>query len=319
MQTEQPLLSVLIPTFNAERYLKETLETILQQSLKEIEILVIDGGSTDRTRAIAEMFGCRVIALASDYGYGDAFSQGVHACKGKYIVQCCSSDGFVDVDWFKDATNYLENNSEVSLVWGYPKTVNENGEMIQVSYSKWFDGFKIPDKHRFIYFWLWYGMNLPEGNLVIHRTVLVECFPDNASLALPESKRSIDPWLSFLNNFHEKGFIPGFIPSIANYGRLHSGSITINESLSSHAYTRVQEYTKRRKELRTRVLRSAKLYKFRNPQGELLAYKFSRTLYFLDLFVWRRRFSKIGVRPTLLKRVLRKLRIHNYCKQSAIQ
>jgi len=314
MQPNPPILSVIIPTFNAELYLKETLETILQQSLKGIEIMVIDGGSTDSTRDIASKLGCTVIALESDYGYGDAFSQGIQSCRGKYVIQCCSSDGFVDVDWFRDTTNYLESNSEVSLAWGYPKTVNENGELIQVSYLKWFEGFKVPDKHKFIYFWLWYGMNLPEGNLVVHRNVLLECFPSNASLALPESERRIDPWLTFLNNFHEKGFIPGFIPSIANYGRLHSGSITINESLSNHTYIREQEYTKRRKDLRTRILLKPALYKFRNPKGDLLTYKFSRVLYFFSLVEWSRRFSQIDIRPTLLKRTLRKIRSLGYCK-----
>jgi glycosyltransferase involved in cell wall biosynthesis len=314
MQPSQPLLSVVIPTFNAGLYLNETLESIFKQSLKEIEILVIDGGSTDATRDIASKLGCRVIALESDHGYGDAFSQGIEACRGKYVIQCCSSDGFVDVNWFRDSTNYLESNSEVSLVWGYPKTVDENGELIQVSYSKWFEGFKVPDKHEFIYFWLWYGMNLPEGNLVVHRNVLQKCFPSNSSLALPESERRIDPWLTFLNNFHEKGFIPGFIPSVANYGRLHSGSITINESLSSHTYIREQEYTKRRKELRRKILLSPALYKFINPKGDKLTYKFSRIMYLNSLMVWRHRFSQLDVRPTLLKRAFWKIKMLGYRK-----
>ncbi len=314
MQLSQPILSVVIPTFNAELYIKETLESIFQQSLKGIEILVIDGGSTDATKDIARNFGCRVIALESDYGYGDAFSQGIEACRGKYVIQCCSSDGFEDINWFRDTTNYLESNPEVSLAWGYPKTVNENGELIQVSYSKWFEDFKVPDKHEFIYFWLWYGMNLPEGNLVVHRNVLQECFPSNASLALPESERRIDPWLTFLNNFHEKGFIPGFIPSIANYGRLHSGSITINERLNSHTYIREREYTRRRKELRTRILLAPAEYKFINPKGDQLTYKFSRRMYLTSLVVWRHRLSQIDVRPTLLKRTLRKINVLGYRK-----
>jgi glycosyltransferase involved in cell wall biosynthesis len=61
MQLNNPLLSVIVPTFNAEKYLLSTLNSIQKQSLRSLEILVIDGGSKDHTADIAIQAGCTVI------------------------------------------------------------------------------------------------------------------------------------------------------------------------------------------------------------------------------------------------------------------
>ena len=54
-------VSVIIPAYNAERYVKEALESVMAQSLTEIEILAVDDGSTDRT---GEILGFRIASLS---------------------------------------------------------------------------------------------------------------------------------------------------------------------------------------------------------------------------------------------------------------
>ena len=52
-----PLVSVIIPCYNASRFLKETIESVMAQSVRVHEVIVVDDGSTDNSAAIAECFG----------------------------------------------------------------------------------------------------------------------------------------------------------------------------------------------------------------------------------------------------------------------
>ena len=49
---EEPIVSVIIPVYNAEKFLKQCLNSVISQTLKEIEIICVDDGSTDNTNAI---------------------------------------------------------------------------------------------------------------------------------------------------------------------------------------------------------------------------------------------------------------------------
>ncbi len=54
--TNGPLVSVLMPVYNAERYVAQAVESILDQSLNDFEFLIVDDGSTDGSRAILERY-----------------------------------------------------------------------------------------------------------------------------------------------------------------------------------------------------------------------------------------------------------------------
>ena len=60
MSADAPLISCIVPTYNAERYLAETLESILAQTYRPIDVIVADDGSADGTPSIAENFGPEV-------------------------------------------------------------------------------------------------------------------------------------------------------------------------------------------------------------------------------------------------------------------
>jgi glycosyltransferase involved in cell wall biosynthesis len=59
----QPLVSILIPSFNAERWIKQTLESAIGQDYSRIEVVVFDDGSTDRTLEILKTFDSRVLRV----------------------------------------------------------------------------------------------------------------------------------------------------------------------------------------------------------------------------------------------------------------
>ena len=56
MKKSNPLVSILIPLYNAEEYLSDTLESIIEQTYKNIEIIIVDDASTDNTQEIVKKF-----------------------------------------------------------------------------------------------------------------------------------------------------------------------------------------------------------------------------------------------------------------------
>lgn len=93
-----PKISVIIPVYNEEKYLSDCLDSIINQSLKDIEIICVDDGSTDRSAAILNRYknnDFRVIVLAQcNQGAGVARNYGLSVAKGEYVAFLDSDDKF---------------------------------------------------------------------------------------------------------------------------------------------------------------------------------------------------------------------------------
>lgn len=92
------LISVIVPVYNAEDFIVPCIENILRQSYKNIEIIVVDDGSTDRTSAIAKQFPVLLIEQENK-GVSAARNTGMDAAKGEFIH-------FMDVDDLINNTFY---------------------------------------------------------------------------------------------------------------------------------------------------------------------------------------------------------------------
>ncbi len=81
-----PKVSIIIPSFNCERYIAETINSVLQQSFKNIELIVVDDGSTDRTREIVSSFGSPVqLITQANTGRCTARNRGIREARGEFI------------------------------------------------------------------------------------------------------------------------------------------------------------------------------------------------------------------------------------------
>jgi glycosyltransferase involved in cell wall biosynthesis len=91
-ETAGPLISCIVPVFNGERFLKEALDNIFEQSYRPLEVVVVDDGSTDGTKAVANSFGDKVRYLwQSNAGPWVARNFGISAAKGEFLA-------FLDAD-----------------------------------------------------------------------------------------------------------------------------------------------------------------------------------------------------------------------------
>ncbi|TFI53612.1 glycosyltransferase [Mastigocladus laminosus UU774] len=108
MQMSLKLVSVIIPCFNAERWLKEAIDSCLQQTYPNIEILVIDDGSTDNSLEIIKTYGNKVIWKSLPHQGGNHVrNYGFHLSKGEYI-QYLDADDYILPKKISRQVNFLE-------------------------------------------------------------------------------------------------------------------------------------------------------------------------------------------------------------------
>lgn len=125
-------VSIIVPSYNVEKYIEKCLTTLINQTLKEIEIIVVNDGSTDNTKKEIEKFiqkhPEKIIYLEKENGgLSDARNFGIPYAKGEYI-------GFVDSD------DYIEDNMYEEM---YKKAKEENSDMVECDFI-----WEYPDKQK---------------------------------------------------------------------------------------------------------------------------------------------------------------------------
>jgi glycosyltransferase involved in cell wall biosynthesis len=89
----QPLVSIIIPTYNSEKYIREALESALNQTYRNIEIIVVDDGSTDNTKEVLKHYLDRIQYIyKKNAGPASARNVGIKHAKGEYIAFLDSDD-----------------------------------------------------------------------------------------------------------------------------------------------------------------------------------------------------------------------------------
>jgi glycosyltransferase involved in cell wall biosynthesis len=117
--SDKPLVSTIIPAYNAEKYLAEAIESVLAQTYQPIELIVVDNGSTDGTHEIVQGFGVgiRYIYLVKA-GLSAALNRGIIMAQGDYVA-------FLDADdlWSEEKTEWqmavLQDDPGLGMVFGY--------------------------------------------------------------------------------------------------------------------------------------------------------------------------------------------------------
>ncbi len=265
------LISVITPSLNHGRFLRDTIASIRDQDYDAVEHIVVDGGSTDNTQEILES--CPWIRWVSqpERNIIDAYRTAIDMCSGDYVIQCCISDGFLDRDWFSTCASVLDARPDVSMVWGLPRYMSEDGELGRISYAEFLER-EAPQREAFLPFWLASAFVLPEGNYCLRRTVLDACFPVYSEDVLD----GINPHLPFNYTFHAEGYLAQFVPVIANYGRTHGDQRgQKNRTLEAQALARYRASVAR---LRRDVLTGKRRHVFRDGQSNELGTLTSREL-----------------------------------------
>ncbi|MBD2699759.1 glycosyltransferase [Spirosoma sp. BT702] len=134
-QNNVPLVSVVMPVYNGERYLTEAIESILTQQYSNFELLILDNGSTDSTPDLLARFArvdsrIRLLHEPKPFGYGGEVASNVAArqAKGAFIAKL-DADDVAMPDRLIKQVNYLISNPDVFLVGSQLILIDETGQV----------------------------------------------------------------------------------------------------------------------------------------------------------------------------------------------
>lgn len=181
----KPLVSVVIPCYNASKTLAATLESVLAQSYRPIEVIVVDDGSSDESVEIARSFAPTVQVIAKkNGGPASARNEGIRRCKGEYIA-------FADADdlWMPEK---LTVQVPVAAAFGAPAMVfsavkrnRDDGETHLKAVP--------PDRLPITYASLWRGNIITTSTVLAHASVFDGCVFDEAPSI--QGAEDFDLWL----------------------------------------------------------------------------------------------------------------------------
>jgi glycosyltransferase involved in cell wall biosynthesis len=130
-----PLVSIVTPSYNQGRFLRRTIESVLQQSYPHIEYRVVDGGSTDESVEILKSYGNRFSWVSErDRGQADAINKGFRDARGE-VRAYLNSDDVLLPHAVETAVAHFQANSACDLLYGRANYINEVDEIVGQYYT----------------------------------------------------------------------------------------------------------------------------------------------------------------------------------------
>ena len=125
-----PKVSVIIPTYNRQGFISDTIKSVLAQTYRDFEIVVVDDGSTDNTKKELEQFGSRIkVVEQPNSERAVSRNNGVGNSSGEYIAFLDSDDLWTQ-DKLENQVSLMDSNPEVVLTYGQCLRINGHGEKV---------------------------------------------------------------------------------------------------------------------------------------------------------------------------------------------
>ncbi|MGP8321877.1 MAG: glycosyltransferase [Methanosarcinaceae archaeon] len=191
-QERYPTISIVTPSYNQGKFLGKCIQSILSQDYPNLELIIIDGGSTDESVEIIKKYENQLTFWVSekDEGQADAINKGLRYVTGE-IFNWINSDDYLE-PWalFKCAEAYKENPSAVGWIGGC-RRIDSNGMVLNVIYPNGFDRENIGQN--------WYGTQFYQPSCFLSTKIVKEINGLNRNLYIA---LDLDLWIRVL----EKGF-----------------------------------------------------------------------------------------------------------------
>jgi glycosyltransferase involved in cell wall biosynthesis len=229
-------ISIVCCSYNLAPFVETSLDSIFNQDESGLKIIFSDGGSNDATLSLIKKYKDMDVLIGPDGGYLGGFWKALANVKTKYVTQCAISDGYLNREWLREACDFLDSNSNISLVWGIPSVLGKDGKTQILGYD--FLNNELPSSSYMYEHWLQTGFHFPEGNLVCRSEVLRNCMPAYSAY----QNLITDPFLMFTRNFHTKGYLSYGLNILSNYGRIHDNQLTVREELNGKKYLFLENY-----------------------------------------------------------------------------
>lgn len=210
MNYKQGLVSVIIPSYQSREYVSYAIETCLNQTYKNLEIIIIDDGSTDGTRELVKNSYNReniVYYYKTNGGLSSARNAGLKLAKGEYI-QFLDADDLIEPTKIEKQVNFLKSNLEIFGVYCGTKYFKNSVE--NIVYTNFI-------KHEGNIY-----KNLVLGNFIPVNSILCRRIED---LYFDETLRSFEDWDYWLR-ICEQGNKIAYIDEFLCYVRIHENNMS---------------------------------------------------------------------------------------------
>jgi glycosyltransferase involved in cell wall biosynthesis len=210
-------VSVVIPAFNAGRYIRQAVDSVLQQTIDSVEIIVVDDGSTDDTRTVLSPYRDRIHYLSQSHaGVSTARNRGIQAARGEFVAFLDADDYFLLPSKLAEQSAYFTSQPELGIVHSGWRVIDEN-ETVVVDKKPWTHAPSLDLKS-----WLRFQPALPSA-MMFRRNALV-------------SIGGFDSWLAHLEDMDLvlrlslKGYATAWLEKITVAYRRHSGNASLKVS-----------------------------------------------------------------------------------------
>lgn len=130
-------ISVVIPSYNAVKFIEATIQSILQQDYPNSECIVMDGGSDDGTLEVLRRYEQHITWVSEpDKGQSDAINKGIRQASGDIIAYICADDAY-EKDCFRKVADFFASNLDAMWVCGLCRIIDQNGLEIRRTITRY--------------------------------------------------------------------------------------------------------------------------------------------------------------------------------------
>ncbi|KQM63945.1 hypothetical protein ASE74_12315 [Pedobacter sp. Leaf216] len=128
-----PKLTIVTPSYNQEKFIEQTIRSVLLQNYPNLEYIIIDGGSTDNTKSIIEKYADWIsfFEIKKDNGQGHAINKGFSLASGTYYAWINSDDYYLENTFYKVISKFMFTNAE--CVYGYSQSFDREKNEISLN------------------------------------------------------------------------------------------------------------------------------------------------------------------------------------------
>lgn len=180
--SKRPLVSIIMPVYNASKFLEEAIDSVINQTYKKWELIAVDDGSKDNSLEILKKYAkkypqIRVFHNKKNLGVGKTTNYALSKAKGRFIARF-DSDDYMPSYRLEKQVNYLLTHKNTVVVGGQVELMNEEGLKIGMK--------NFPTSHKAIYEGLFTFITIQQPSMMVNKSLLPNGFVwynDNAKTA----------------------------------------------------------------------------------------------------------------------------------------
>lgn len=205
-----PKVSVVIPTYNHGHFLSEAIQSVLDQTLKDWELIVVDDGSTDNTSEVVDSFNDYRVRYHRQENQGPAASlnKGLELASGEY-VRFLDADDYLIPGSIRAQVELLDRNPRVALVYGQAYVMDGYGRVFDIRKSAWGHDSPVVIPSADAFRWLLRGCRICKSTVMLRKSALKRVGPFQIDSFLGEDW---DVWLRIAAHY-DLAYVPSPWPT----------------------------------------------------------------------------------------------------------